>query len=112
MLTHKTELGGEFRWIYVEIHYTYDKPHRGVTTEGQHYCVGGQLNIHQVDVLLMEGYDLSGHVAYARRQGTFGTWAQALDAYAMDRVLNEVEQWGWLADELVDTAEGEDECPY
>jgi hypothetical protein len=90
--------------IRVNIDYTYKPAEHGSAPHGS-WHTPGDIDIHTVTVEEVLGYDGDGAFVYQMsREDIDVGWLWDLDSYATNRVLDEIDDWSCLADELVENA--------
>ena len=105
MSTFITDFDNEehFMWFEVEIDYeTYPPEHN--THQGYHYTVPGHLEINSVTVLAVEEYPEGELTSRLERKEMCAGFARRMDAEAEAYVLDEVDNGGYLADDLWEAA--------
>jgi hypothetical protein len=100
MTTHETEIWNErntyMMWVSIDFDYLppeYDSD----------FCyVRGELVIHNVHLLEMEGYGVKGNIVYNRKRNTIDPgWLEYMNAELWHIIDREIDVWGRLAEELV-----------
>jgi hypothetical protein len=100
MTTHNTEIWSEndnyMMWVSIDFDYLPEE------YLGDQCYVRGELVIHDVHLLEMEGYGVKGNIVYNRKRSTIDPgWLEYTDAELYDIVDGEAEGWSRLAEELV-----------
>jgi hypothetical protein len=90
--------------LKVSINYTYVKAEHGFAPSGS-WHTPGDINVHEVWVEEVWGWVTGGADAYRMSRDDIGVgWLWDLEIYATQRVLDEIDDWSCLADELVENA--------
>jgi hypothetical protein len=88
----------------VNIDYTYVPSEHGFAPSGS-WHTPGDINVHVVRVEEVVGCDGDGAFVYQMSRSDIGVgWLWDLEVYATNRVLDEIDDWSCLADELVDNS--------
>ena len=102
MITYDGDLSQSL-WAEFEIDYDYDRPerdHRG------HLVCPGNINLHDVRVLWVEGYDRNGRTVYSLNRASIeASKLVVLDRVAYNYVQDSIDNWDMLAEHLVECAE-------
>ena len=100
-VTYDGDLGKSL-WAEFEIDYDYDSPEY----MGGYRTCPGQLNVHRVRVLFVEGYSCNTSTMYAiSRDKITPDWLPVLDGVAYNYVQSSVDNWDQLAEHLVECAQ-------
>ena len=98
---YETELEYGRMRLTVQIKYSYDHPERQAYDRGDHYTPG-HLYIENVIVVMIEGFDAAGEVAYRHLHDSITPERlEMLDDFAYSYVEGEVEGVGGLAETLI-----------
>ena len=105
MSTHISEFVNSDRFISMKIDYSVDRghweyPYRG---ESLKYWVCSDITLYDVEVLFVEYYNPSGDCITTIDRSNLSPYAkELLDGEMWDYVNEQIDNWGPLADELVE----------
>lgn len=89
-------------WAEFDIDYDYDPPEYNFR---HRFSIPGNITIHSVKVLRIEGYNRNGQLSYEKaRVDIAPEYLEVLDASAFEYVQSSIDNWDQLAEYLVSNA--------